>query len=65
MYLFIKAKFALLILTSRRYFQDKIVVQVHLFLKEPNDEMRVAGFHQYCQSSFAVVANGCNMFWGF
>jgi len=39
MYLFIKAQISLLILTSRRYFENKIiVVQVHLFLKEANDE---------------------------
>lgn len=39
MYLFIKAQISLLILTSRRYFENKIIVlQVHLFLKEANDE---------------------------
>lgn len=38
MYLFIKAQIDL-ILTSRRYFENKIiVVQVHLFLKEAHDE---------------------------
>lgn len=65
MYIFIKAQFAL-ILTSRRYFKNKIiVVQVHLFLKEPNDERRVGRFNQCCQSSFEIVANSCNMFWDF
>lgn len=63
MYLFIKARFALLILTSGRYFQNKImVVQVHLFLKEPNDETRVARFNQCCQSSSEIVANSCYYF---
>lgn len=38
MYLFIKAQIDLF-LTSRRYFENKIiVVQVHLFLKEAHDE---------------------------
>lgn len=38
MYLFIKAQIGL-ILTSRKYFENKIVVvQVQLFLKEANDE---------------------------
>lgn len=55
MYLFIKAQIDL-ILTSRRYFENKIiVVQVHLFLKEAHDETD-ASFDQYCQSCFAIVA---------
>lgn len=39
MHLFIKAQIGLLILTSSKYFENKIiVVQVQLFLKEANDE---------------------------
>lgn len=37
MYLFIKAH-RFVFLTSRRYFENEIVVQVHLLLKEANDE---------------------------
>lgn len=40
-------------------------MQVHLFLKKPNDETRIGRFNQCCQSSFEIVANSCNTFYGF